>query len=93
MIHGPYNVKLFICVFRSCITYVMGVYVVSAVYLILSSVYLRCIRSIYTNFILSCRCYPCFVFYTNYLIIKYLTYSYVEIHAQFCYVYNLRLNM
>ena len=86
-------VKLFKRAVRSCTTYVIGTYMVSTLYLILLGVYLYCIRSIYTNLIFSCRCYPCFVVYINYLILRHLNYSYVEMQAHFCNVCNLRLNM
>ena len=62
---------------------------VSALYHILSRVYLCCIHSIHMNFIFSCRCYPRFVVYTNYLIIRHLNYSYMEMHAHFCNACNL----
>ena len=54
---------------------------VSVLYLILSRVYLSCVCSIYTNFIFLCRCYPCFVVYINYLILRHLSCSYVEKYA------------
>ena len=62
---------------------------VRALYLILLGVYLRCICRIYTNFIFLCRCHPCFVVYINYLFIRHLNYSYVEMHVHFCNVCNL----
>ena len=62
---------------------------ISTLYHILSCVYLHCIQNINMNFIFPCRCYPCFVVYMNYLIIRHLNYSYMEMDAHFCNVGNL----
>ena len=62
-----------------------GAYVVSALYRVFLCMYVFMLYTcIYTNFIFSCRCYLCLVFYTNYLIIRHLNYSSVEMHAYFC---------
>ena len=62
---------------------------VSALYCILSHVYLCFICNIYMNFIFPCSSYPCFVVCTFYLIISHFNYSYVETDAHFCNAVNL----
>ena len=79
MVYGLLS-YLIMLLFVVALLNVIGMCMVSVLYLILLGVYLRCVFRIYRNFIVPCRCYLCFVVYINYLIIR---------HAQFCNVCNL----